>query len=305
MKKIFIHFFVFSFIFMSCKFNNYETIEKNKRFRDNINTGNFIELNDGFTYYEFKNEDSIPTLVFVHGFSVPSYIWNTTFNSSVELGFKSIKIDLYGRGYSSNPDTNYTDELFANQVLELLNKLSVSKASFIGLSNGGRVISKIAYLKPEIVDKLIYVSSNSFMEYESVAEKSVSGKEINKFITNNYPVISKSQLKDFKNPEKFNYWADNYEDLLKYKGFAKALISTRKNHVNQDKENIFINNSKISYYTIWGDSDSVVVYNNFKEKLNKLMTNRNEFFISNSGHLPHMENIDEFENILFDHILKD
>ena len=268
-------------------------------------TGNFIELNDGFTYYEFKNEDSIPTLVFVHGFSVPSYIWNTTFNSSVELGFKSIKIDLYGRGYSSNPDTNYTDELFANQVLELLNKLSVSKASFIGLSNGGRVISKIAYLKPEIVDKLIYVSSNSFMEYESVPEKSVSGKEINKFITNNYPVISKSQLKDFKNPEKFNYWADNYEDLLKYKGFAKALISTRKNHVNQDKENIFINNSKISYYTIWGDSDSVVVYNNFKEKLNKLMTNRNEFFISNSGHLPHMENIDEFENILFDHILKD
>ena len=290
---------------MSCKFNNYETIEKNKRFRDDINTGNFIELNDGFTYYEFKNEDSIPALVFVHGFSVPSYIWDTTFNSSVELGFKSIKIDLYGRGYSSNPDTNYTDELFANQVLELLNKLSVSKASFIGLSNGGRVISKIAYLKPEIVDKLIYVSSNSFMEYESVAEKSVSGKEINKFITNNYPVISKSQLKDFKNPEKFNYWADNYEDLLKYKGFAKALISTRKNHVNQDKENIFINNSKISYYTIWGDSDSVVVYNNFKEKLNKLMTNRNEFFISNSGHLPHMENIDEFENILFDRILKD
>ena len=223
----------------------------------------------------------------------------------MKLGFKSIKIDLYGRGFSSNPDTNYTDELFANQVLELLNKLNISNASFLGLSNGGRVISKIAYLKPEIVDKLIYVSSNSFMEYESVAEKSVSGKEINKFITNNYPIISKSQLKDFKNPEKFNYWADDYEDLLKYKGFAKALISTRKNHVNQDKENIFINNSKISYYTIWGDSDSVVVYNNFKEKLNKLMTKRNEFFISNSGHLPHMENINEFENILFDHILKE
>tara|TARA_B100000925_G_scaffold289908_1_gene273863 strand:- start:1582 stop:2454 length:873 start_codon:yes stop_codon:yes gene_type:complete len=290
---------------LSCKFNNYETIEKNKRFRDDINTGNFIELNDGYTYYEIKNEDSIPTLVFVHGFSVPSYIWDTTFNSSVELGFKSIKIDLYGRGFSSNPDTNYTDELFANQVLELLNKLNISNASFLGLSNGGRVISKIAYLKPEIVDKLIYVSSNSFMEYESVAEKSVSGKEINKFITNNYPIISKGQLKDFKNPEKFNYWADDYEDLLKYKGFAKALISTRKNHVNQDKENIFINNSKISYYTIWGDSDSVVVYSNFKEKLNKLMTKRNEFFISNSGHLPHMENIDEFENILFDRILKD
>ena len=70
-----------------------------------------------------------------------------------------------------------------------------------------------------------------------------------------------------------------------------------------DRENAYIDNSDIPYYTIWGDSDSVVVYNDFKEKLNKIMTNRQEFFISESGHLPHMENIKEFEKVLFDQIL--
>lgn len=303
MKKIFINFLFFVTIFFSCKFNNYETVEKDRRFRDNISTGSFTELSEGHTYYEIKNKDSINTLIFIHGFSVPSYIWDVTFNKSVELGYKSLKIDLYGRGYSSNLDLDYTDELFANQVIELLKELDIKKATFLGLSNGGRVISKIAFLKPEIVKKLIYVSSNSFLEYNPSLEKSVSGKEINKFITNNYPVISKSQLKDFKNPEKFEYWAVKYEELLKYKGFAKALLSTEKNHVNLDEENAYINNSNIPYYTIWGDSDSVVVYNVFKEKFNKTMTNRQEYFISESGHLPHMENIKEFEKVLFDQIL--
>ena len=131
MKKIFINFLFFVTIFFSCKFNNYETVEKDRRFRDNISTGSFTELSEGHTYYEIKNKDSINTLIFIHGFSVPSYIWDVTFNKSVELGYKSLKIDLYGRGYSSNLDLDYTDELFANQVIELLKELDIEKATFL------------------------------------------------------------------------------------------------------------------------------------------------------------------------------
>jgi pimeloyl-ACP methyl ester carboxylesterase len=110
---------------------------------------------------------------------------------------------------------------------------------------------------------------------------------------------------DFKYPQNFKGWDDKYEQLLQYEGFARALISTRKNHVNLDLENKFINDSNIPLYTIWGDSDSAVVYNNFKNKLNKLMPRRIEYFISNSGHLPNMENSVEFEDILYNKILKE
>ena len=304
MKKIFLNtIFLLAFI-VSCEFNNYETVDKNKRFREQIKTGNFAKLSDGYTYYEIKNIDSDKTLVFIHGFSVPSYIWDETYYSAIKNGYKAIRLDLYGRGFSSNLDTDYTDELFANQVIDLLKELNIKKADFLGLSNGGRVISKIAYLNPEIVDKLIYVSANSFMSHNPPKDKSVTGKEINDFIRNNYPTISKGQLLDFKFPENFKGWDKKYEDLLKYKGFARALISTRKNHINLDEENSYINNSKIPFFTIWGDSDSAVVYNDFKEKLNKIMPRRKEYFISESGHLPNKENISEFENLLFENILK-
>ena len=304
MKKIFLNYFLLIIFFISCQLNNYETVDKNIRFREQITTGNFLKLSKGYTYYEYENVDSNNTLVFIHGFSVPSYIWDDSYYSAIEKGYKTIRLDLYGRGYSSNLDLDYTDDLFANQVIELLSELNIKKATLIGLSNGGRVISKIAYLKPDIVKELIYVSSSSFLEHKPPKNKSVSGKEINDFIRNNYPTISKGQMLDFKYPEKFVGWDNKYEKLLKYEGFAKALISTRKNHVNLDIENSFINNSMIPFSTVWGDSDSVVVYNTFKAKLNKLMPNRNEYFISKSGHLPNMENKIEFENLLFNIILK-
>lgn len=290
--------------FFSCSNPNYENVLKDDSFRKTINSGNFAELSNGFTYYNIDNRFNENTLVFIHGFSVPSYIWEKTYNSAKEKGFKVIKLDLYGRGFSDNPDLDYTDELFANQVIELLQELQITNATFLGLSNGGRVISKLADIKPNMVEKLVYVSASSFNNHENTADKIVSKDEINEFIKNRYPTISSGQLSDFKYPENYPLWDDKYEELLKFKGFARALISTVKNHKNLDLENKEISDSNKKVYTIWGDSDSVVVYNDIKEKLNKLIPNRFEYTVPNSGHLPHIENQIDFERYLFDVVLK-
>ena len=290
--------------FFSCSNPNYESVLKDDSFRKTINSGNFAELSNGFTYYNIDNRFNENTLVFIHGFSVPSYIWEKTYNSAKEKGFKVIKLDLYGRGFSDNPDLDYTDELFANQVIELLQELQITNATFLGLSNGGRVISKLADIKPNMVEKLVYVSASSFNNHKNTADKNVSKDEINEFIKNRYPTISSEQLSDFKYPENYPLWDDKYEELLKFKGFARALISTLKNHKNLDLENKEISDSNKKVYTIWGDSDSVVVYNDIKEKLNKLIPNRFEYTVPNSGHLPHIENQIDFERYLFDVVLK-
>lgn len=291
-------------VFLSCSSPKYEYIIKDDLFRTTIKNGNFAELKNGYTYFNINNRSSENTLVFIHGFSVPSYIWDKTYNSAKEKGYKVIKLDLYGRGFSGNPSLDYTDELFANQVIELLEVLEIKTATFLGLSNGGRVISKIADLKPNIVEKLVYVSASSFNSHKELKNKNVSENEIKDFIENKYPTISSGQLSDFKYPENYPNWDDKYEELLKYNGFARALISTLKNHVNLDSENKEISDSNKTVYTIWGDSDSVIVYNEIKNKLNKLLPNRFEYIVPNSGHLPHIENQSDFEKYLFDVVLK-
>ena len=297
-------FFLIFLIFISCSENNveYEYIEKDESFVKNFNlqlNAEFIQLSKGFTYYKWDNKDSNTTpIVLVHGFSVPSYIWDPTFDLLSENGYSVISLDLYGRGFSQNLNDDYTDELFANQVIDLIENLDIKSVKLVGLSNGGRVISKVADLKPELVDKLIYVASSGFRVVNEAINKKVSKKEVNDFIEKNYPTISKGQLADFKYPENHIGWDEKYEDLLKYKGFARALISTRKNHYTMDRIHVKIQNSDIPVYTIWGDSDNVVVYKKFEKRIELILPKRKEFFILESGHLPHMENPIQFNEIL-------
>lgn len=303
MKKL----LLLSILFTSCQseVNDYEYVVKNEDFRDTVlkkSNGEYVELSDGYTYFEEANQDSdLGNVVLVHGYSIPSYIMETTFNSLKERGYRVIMMDLYGRGFSDNPDLPQTDFLRANQVIELMEYRGIENVALVGLSNGGRIISKIADLVPNKVNSLFYVASAGFFEHTELSDKSVSQEEIDKFIEG-YPGLSKSQKNDFLNPDKFPDWSKKYDELLTHFGFAKALISTTKNLVSLDEVHKKIDSLGIPVYTFWGRHDNVVVYDEFKDRLEDMLPNRKEFFIENSGHLPHMENQDDFEKIFFKYL---
>ena len=299
--------FVLNLLLISCESssNNYETVVKDESFRKDVlksNPGDYVKLTKGYTYFEDVNINSqIGNVVLVHGFSVPSYIMRTTFNSIKERGYRVIMMDLYGRGFSDNPNLPQTDKLRATQVIELMKSRGIKSASLVGLSNGGRIISKIADLEPDLVNNLFYIASSGFYEYEEIDDKNVYQKEIDDMILK-YPEMAEGQVNDFFEGDKYPNWITQYEELQTHEGFARALISTTKNLVTLDDVHSKINSLDIPVYTFWGEFDNVVVYDKFKDRINKLLPTRKEFFISNSGHLPHMENQDEFEKIFFKYL---
>lgn len=282
---------------------HFESVLKNANFRASLELAPdaaFVELSEGFTYYRKTDGAACDTPdVLVHGFSVPSYIWEPTYNFLASQGRCVIMLDLYGRGYSDNPDGAYTDTRFATQVLELLDVLGVERAAFFGLSNGGRVASQIAGLAPERVTRLVYVASSGFRDVTRATDTLVSKDEVDALIAK-YPELPAGQLSDFKDSTNFQDWDDKYAELLVHKGFARALISTRKNHDSRELDRIhaMLQTSDIPVTTIWGDSDTVVVYDGFAEKIERLLPKRREYFVEDSGHLPHMENPRQFEAIL-------
>jgi pimeloyl-ACP methyl ester carboxylesterase len=303
MKKL----LLLSILFTFCQIgvNDYEYVVKNEDFRDEVlkkTNGEYVELSDGYTYFEQANQNSkLGNVVLVHGYSIPSYIMGTTFSSLKEKGYRVVMMDLFGRGFSDNPDLPQTDFLRANQVIELMEYIGIENAALVGLSNGGRIISKIADLEPNKVNSLFYVASAGFFEHTELSNKSVSQEEIDKFIEG-YPGLSESQKNDFFNPEKFPDWSKKYDELLTHSGFAKALISTTKNLVSLDDIHNKIHSLDIPVFAFWGRHDSVVVYDEFKDRLEGMLPNRKEFFIEKSGHLPHMENQDDFEKIFFKYL---
>ena len=286
----------------------YESVTKDAVFRASVELPEgaaFVSLSEGFTYYRAANLESCKTAdVLVHGFSVPSYIWDPTYAFLAAKGRCVVTLDLYGRGFSDNPDVAYTDELFAKQVLELLDHLKIEQANLLGLSNGGRVVSQLAGLAPERVEQLIYVASSGFRNVSRAANVGVSDAEIDALVAR-YPELPAGQLSDFKDPTNFQDWDDRYAELLVHKGFARALISTRKNHDSGELDRIHaeLQASDIPVTTIWGDSDTVVVYAGFAEKLERLLPKRVEHFVPDTGHLPHMENPAYFEALLTEQLV--
>ena len=286
---------------------NFETIDKNDEFRKSVQTGSFIRLSAGYTYYEYENKEADTLLVMVHGFSVPSYIWDSTYYAAIKRGYGALRYDAYGRGYSDNPDAIYDAAFFSGQLSELLDSLQINqKIHLLGLSNGGRTITAFAYQYPEKINNLIYVDPSGFetIPSESLYPAMVSESEVQDFKkTDNYRLMAKGQLSDFYDSLPFSGWDKRYEENMKYKGFARALISTRKNSPSMDREHRQIAQSRIPVFCIWGEHDSVVRLEEVKDNLHDRIPEVELFVIPKAGHLPHMEQTQMFNSILFDQII--
>ena len=61
MKKIFLLATPLLLLFISCQKTDYETVVKDDDFRSTISSGNFVELSNGYTYYELANDNKEKT----------------------------------------------------------------------------------------------------------------------------------------------------------------------------------------------------------------------------------------------------
>lgn len=284
-----------------------ETVVKNEDFRATIKTGDFVKLSAGYTYYEFENRESDTLLVMVHGFSVPSYIWDSTYHAAIKRGYGALRYDTYGRGYSDNPDAVYDAALCSSQLAELLDALKIQKKiNLLGLSYGGRTLSAFAFQYPDRIQNLIYVDPSGFetISSEGPYPVMISDEQINEFKkSEGYANMAKGQLGDFYDSIPFRGWDKKYEKMMRFKGFAKALLSTRSNSPSLENEQLKISESGIPVFAIWGAHDTVVKLDEVRGNLLSRIPKVELFELPGAGHLPHMEQTTMFNSILFDQII--
>ena len=109
--KFFLNSILLSLVFCACstRTQSYESVEKSQDFRDAVlkeNNGDYVLLGNGYTYYEEANSESNEgNIILVHGFSVPSYIWEVTFNTLKEKGYRVVMMDLFEYHYNYRVQT--------------------------------------------------------------------------------------------------------------------------------------------------------------------------------------------------------
>jgi len=122
--------------------------------------GELISLKYGKTHYILTGPEDGPLIIFLHGVSLFSFVWNRLAQLLVGRGYRVLLFDFYGHGWSDIPRLRYSVDLLTEQLEELLQQLNLTdkKLILVGHSLGGLVASTFAARYKETVSRLILLN---------------------------------------------------------------------------------------------------------------------------------------------------
>lgn len=252
--------------------------------------GRFVELTHGMTHYEQRGPEGGRQVVLVHGFSVPYYIWDSTSVRLSDAGYRVLRYDLFGRGTSDRPRTDYDGALYDEQLQELLDSLEIrGPVDLVGLSFGGFVTSHFVGSHPDRVRTLTLIDPMSAGgELPGLLELPVVGPWLWK--VRYVPGMADGQLTDFLHPENYPTWVDRYRPQMRYRGFGRALLSTLRMTSTLDFDSLFagVSRTGVPVLLVWGRQDRTVPFP-MSDVVRRNIPSAEFFPVDSAGHLPHIE----------------
>ena len=99
-----------------------------------------------------------PYIILIHGLGLNKEMWGWQTNE-LSKNFSVVTYDLIGHGESKDPEGKLNLEKFSEQILEIMNFLSIKKTSLIGFSLGGMIVRKFAIKYSEKLWSLAVLNS--------------------------------------------------------------------------------------------------------------------------------------------------
>ena len=116
-----------------------------------------LQLDDVALFYEVVGEGQ-PVLL-IHGLGSSGRDWEKQIEFFASR-YQLITVDIRGHGRSSKPPGPYSVDLFAEDVVRLLETLGVGPVHVVGISMGGMIGLQLAVSWPEVVRSLVVVNSD-------------------------------------------------------------------------------------------------------------------------------------------------
>ncbi|WP_240336774.1 alpha/beta hydrolase [Tropicibacter sp. Alg240-R139] len=226
--------------------------------------GEFVELSQGVTHYQWHGPVRGPIAVCVHGLTTPSFVWQGLASGLSAMGYRVLTYDLYGRGYSDRPDGAQTDAFFLQQLKELLDAQQVTEDfTLIGYSMGGAISTCFAAKHPDMVRLLVLLAPagmsmatgrmaqfirrtplvGDWMMMALFPARHQREIEAERDLTSSVPDITDLQLRE-----------------LEYQGFTSAVLSSLRGILGRElkDEHRAIHQAGVPVLAIWGRNDAVI-----------------------------------------------
>jgi pimeloyl-ACP methyl ester carboxylesterase len=228
--------------------------------------GAFINLSDGQVHYRWDGPEEGPVLVLVHGFSTPNFIYEQNVEALSAAGFRTLRFDHFGRGWSDRPGQAYDVEFYDRALIELLDGLGIdAPIGLVGLSMGGPIVAEFTARHPERVDRLVLLvpAGLDTAGADGAAAALISTPLVGDWI---WRMIGKDLL--LGDPQ-YDESARAPEDRLRgdvtvqmqYRGYLQALLSTLRHMPMTGRDETFqrLNATGVPVLAIYGEQDQTVL----------------------------------------------
>lgn len=256
-----------------------------------------IAVNNFDLSYDDVGEGNVP-IIFLHGYPFNKSMWQGQLDF-LKSAYRVIACDIRGFGKSTDEESFLSIDLFADDLIQFMDKLNIEKAIVCGLSMGGFITLNAHQRFPDRFGALILADTQCIADTTEVKEK-------------RYKTISEIEVDGVAN---FN------EGFIK-KVFHKDSITNKKELVEELRSVVFANSEhiikqglvalaersetcstldKISIPTliICGREDEVTPLTE-SQSMKASIKGATLKIIENAGHVSNLEQADEFnQHLLF------
>ena len=255
--------------------------------------GSFINLSDGCTHYELGGPEAGQMVVLVHGFTIPYAIWHPTYQALISSGYRVLRYDLFGRGYSDRPHLKYDLNFFVKQLADLLDALAIRQAVLIGLSMGGAIASAFTVQHPTLIRKLVLIDPIGVQPMPlGLFYRGALLPGLGELVLGlaSPEKLVKGIAADFFDPALVEEFQDRYREQMQFRGFKRAILSTLRCKTLNGFPEIYARLGKLGLpiLLLWGRNDRTLPLAQ-SDSILRLVPGIEFHVVEDCGHIPHYE----------------
>lgn len=258
-------------------------------------------LNINSVNINYELEGKGPVVIFINGLTMSLNGWAYQMKPFNER-YRVLRYDCRGQGGSDKPDQQYSQDMHADDLNNLLQGLGIEKAHIIGLSNGGMIAQHFALKYPEKTGALVLADTCSYVGklleltvYSWIKATEAGGNDLR------YDVLLPQIFSE-------SFIANNQELITNMKEFSsqinspRAVINLAKASIKHDLKDK-VAEIKSPTLIIAGEED-ILIPPRYSKMLNEQIENSELAIIKDCAHVPPIEKPDEFNSIVLEFLKK-
>lgn len=253
----------------------------------------FAPTEAGILHYELEGPSDGDLVVLVHGVSGPLEVFEAIVEPLHDAGYRTLRYDHFGRGWSDRVDADYDLDLFVRALEQLLVAVEHDgPIRLVGSSMGAIVSAEYTLRHPDRVVALALLGPAGFPIEATFLARFIRVPVVGDYLMKTFGdrSLAAHNRKYFVDPEPFGEFQARFEAQLQVEGTKAAVLSTMRHTPVQAYLPGYERLGKTDTPVLigWGDGDTVFPIA-YSEQAQSAMPHATIFTVARAGHLPMLE----------------